>query len=81
MLVCCAIKGLTLVKVHHALMEQYAVLSCRDIAVTVTVFTGLTCTNNSACQNNPCFNQGLCQTQNTSPFFQCICPSGYTGIR
>lgn len=36
---------------------------------------------NSSCVNQPCHNGGLCHEIPTSPYFQCLCPGDYTGVR
>ena len=44
-------------------------------------YVGVNCATNSACDINPCFNSGVCQTTSSSPFFKCLCKSGFSGSR
>lgn len=36
---------------------------------------------NSSCANLPCHNGGACLETSRHPYFQCICPDDFTGIR
>lgn len=46
-------------------------------------FTGPECQypTDSPCNSNPCYNSGTCEYTSEAPFYHCICPENFNGLR
>uniref|UniRef100_A0A3Q0QX00 Neurogenic locus notch homolog protein 1 n=1 Tax=Amphilophus citrinellus TaxID=61819 RepID=A0A3Q0QX00_AMPCI len=46
-------------------------------------FTGPECQypTNSLCNSNPCYNGGTCEYTSEAPYYHCVCPTKFNGLR
>uniref|UniRef100_A0A1A7Y6I2 Delta-like protein n=2 Tax=Iconisemion striatum TaxID=60296 RepID=A0A1A7Y6I2_9TELE len=51
--------------------------------VCLSSFTGPECQypTNSPCNSSPCYNGGTCEYTSEAPFYHCICPTNFNGLR